>query len=113
MRPLLLLVLAATACQQAAVDRPPMTRSKIEFGQQLAGKHCSGCHATGRSGPSPHPDAPVFRELGTIYRPEALSESLVEGIMTGHPDMPVFVFGADDADALVAYLTNLQGADQP
>lgn len=33
-----------------------------------------------------------------------LAEALAEGIMTGHPDMPVFTFTARQADQIIAYL---------
>ncbi len=102
------ILLFAAACQQVSPDRPPMSRADVAEGRELAQKHCSSCHAIGKAGPSVHPEAPPFRELAQSYPPDALAESLIEGIMTGHPDMPVFVFGEKETDALVAYLNSIQ-----
>src|SRR5262249_7203840 len=54
------------------------------------------CHAVGRTGASPHPAAPPFRTLSRKYKIEGLAEALAEGLSTGHPDMPEFVFAAED-----------------
>jgi hypothetical protein len=42
------------------------------------------------------------------YPIEDLSESLAEGIISGHPDMPVFVFKPDDVEAIIEYLKSIQ-----
>jgi cytochrome c len=39
---------------------------------------------------------------------EDLAESLVEGLMTGHPDMPEYKFTSESADDFIAYLKSLQ-----
>jgi mono/diheme cytochrome c family protein len=36
-----------------------------------------------------------------------LEEALAEGIVTAHPDMPEFVFSAEEASDIVAYLESL------
>jgi cytochrome c len=108
MRYFLLSFVLIAACQQPPSNSPPMTQKNVEMGESLAKQHCAGCHAIGRSDVSPHPEAPAFRDLAQSYPPEALAESLSEGIMTGHPDMPVFVFGENETDALVAYLKSIQ-----
>ena len=69
---------------------------------------CAGCHAVGRTGASPHADAPPFRLLGRRYPIEALEEALGEGLVSGHPDMPEFKFSAADVGAVVAYLNAIQ-----
>ena len=46
------------------------------------------------------------------YQPEDLSESLAEGISSGHADMPEFVFQRSDIEAIVAYLNMLAQAAQ-
>jgi mono/diheme cytochrome c family protein len=38
-------------------------------------------------------------------------EALVEGIATGHSEMPEFQFTPVDASAIVAYLKSLEEAD--
>jgi hypothetical protein len=42
------------------------------------------------------------------YPIEGLAEALAEGIFVGHPDMPEFVFEADEVGAILAYLASIQ-----
>ena len=95
---LALAVTAANAAETAAVRR----------GESLVAKDCSRCHATGRTGESRHPEAPLFRHLGRRYPIESLEEALGEGIISGHPDMPEFRFAANDVGAIIAYLKSIQ-----
>ena len=80
-------------------------------GEALVKENCSRCHAIGKEGESPHPPAPPFRTLSSKYPVEDLAESLAEGIMSGHPDMPIFVFSPTDVEAIIDYLQSIQ--DQP
>jgi mono/diheme cytochrome c family protein len=70
--------------------------------------NCSRCHAIGTEGDSPHPEAPSFRTLSSKYPVEDLAESLAEGIVSGHPDMPIFVFDPRDVAAIIQYLRSIQ-----
>ena len=76
-------------------------------GAAILQEKCSRCHATGSSDKSRHADAPPFREVVTRYPVETLAEALGEGIITGHPDMPVFVFEPEDIDGILSYLSTL------
>jgi mono/diheme cytochrome c family protein len=38
-----------------------------------------------------------------------LEEALAEGISTGHPDMPEFIFEPDQIEAILAYIGSLKG----
>lgn len=80
----------------------------IAAGRVLVETHCSRCHATGDAGESPLAAAPRFRDLHFLYDVAFLSEALVEGIATAHPDMPQFVFDPGDAEAIIAYLKSLE-----
>jgi mono/diheme cytochrome c family protein len=80
----------------------------IAAGRKLVEDNCSRCHAIGVTGDSPLAKAPPFREVVTRYPPETLGEALVEGIVTGHNEMPEFVFEADQATAIIAYLDSLK-----
>jgi mono/diheme cytochrome c family protein len=91
------------ACASHAPDA-----SREERGLALAEQHCSTCHAVGRAGDSPAPEAPPFRRLSENYRVDSLEEALAEGISVGHPAMPQFQFAPEDVDALVAYLQSIQ-----
>jgi mono/diheme cytochrome c family protein len=81
-------------------------------GESLVRENCARCHAIGAEGDSPHKEAPPFRTLSAKYPVEDLAESLAEGIMSGHPDMPVFVFGPQDVKAVIDYLESIQ-EEQP
>lgn len=82
--------------------------SPVEVGELIADSHCARCHAVGRTGDSPHPDAKPFRRLSENYPVGDLAESFAEGIIVGHPDMPMFVLGPHEIDALIAYLESIQ-----
>ncbi len=79
-----------------------------EKGEALVTKNCARCHATSAKGESPHKQAPPFRSVVTRYPLENLAEALAEGIVSGHPDMPEFVFQPDEIDAILAYLDKLK-----
>ncbi len=81
---------------------------ELKHGEELLTRNCATCHAVGRSGESPNKTAPAFRTLGQRYPIELLEESLGEGIMSGHPDMPEFSFDAGDVGAIIAYLKSIQ-----
>lgn len=78
-------------------------------GRALAARMCSRCHAIGRTGPSPHSAAPAFRTLSRRVDLDSLANRLREGLISGHPDMPMFRFAREDARALIAYLRSIQG----
>lgn len=80
----------------------------IRQGQALLATHCSRCHAIGLTGDSPDRQAPAFRDLGDKYPVEWLAEALAEGLSTGHPDMPEFVFEPGEINAILAYLRAIQ-----
>lgn len=82
--------------------------SKIKVGKLIAETRCAKCHATGVSGESPHPDAKPFRYLSDNYPVRNLEEALAEGIVVGHPDMPMFVLSPYEIDSLITYLESIQ-----
>ncbi len=98
-------LLLATALHPAGAAGGP---DQLKRGEALLRHDCSGCHAIGRTGESPRQGAPAFRTLSHRYPIESLEESLAEGIMSGHPDMPEFAFDADDVGAIIAYLNSIQ-----
>ena len=82
-------------------------------GEVLVRENCGSCHAVGAQGESPNPQAPAFRTLSEKYPVESLAESLAEGIVSGHPEMPIFVFKAHDVDAIISYLEEIQVVQDP
>ena len=99
-------VLAATCV--LAVASPARAADDPKRGEELLRRDCGPCHAVGKTGDSPRKEAPAFRTLSQRYPIEQLEESLGEGIMSGHPDMPEFSFDADDVGAIIAYLKSIQ-----
>jgi mono/diheme cytochrome c family protein len=79
----------------------------IARGKALVEERCARCHAIGADDKSPHEKAPPFREVVEIYPTEDLAEALAEGIVSGHPDMPVFKFEPPDIEAFLGYLNSL------
>src|ERR1041384_2511870 len=80
---------------RTAYAAPAEDEQQIKRGAQLLQQKCAPCHAVGKTGDSPRQEAPPFRTLSQRYPIESLEESLGEGIMSGHPDMPEFSFDAD------------------
>jgi mono/diheme cytochrome c family protein len=74
---------------------------------------CSGCHAIGAVGESPETAAPPFRVVVQRYAPEDLEESLAEGIVTGHPEMPQVQFDPAAIADVIAYLDALKLVTEP
>jgi cytochrome c len=108
-------------CQLALLALPlvvvnPATAAEKDLtakGEALVRENCSRCHAIGKEGDSPHPQAPPFRTLSNEYPIENLAESLAEGIVSGHPDMPIFVFSPQNVAAIINYLQSVQPSPQP
>ena len=96
--------LVLSGCVAMAQDNAAIKRR----GETLLASNCSRCHAIGRTGASSHRQAPPFRTLGHRYPIETLAEALAEGLYTGHPDMPEFVFEIRDVAAILAYLQSIQ-----
>ena len=69
----------ATAHPQAA------EKTLVNKGKVLVEQNCSRCHAIGKEGDSPHPQAPPLRTLSRKYPIEDLADSLAEGICLGPP----------------------------
>ncbi len=82
--------------------------AQVAHGRALVETNCARCHAIGLDDESTHPEAPAFRTLSERYPLDALEEAFVEGITTGHPDMPEFVATPDQIGAIISFLDTLQ-----
>ena len=98
---LLLFSASVVAAENDAADDP------VAAGRVLVETYCAACHNIETEGDSPHDQAPPFRTLHERYELEWLEEGLVEGLVSGHPDMPEFEFDPRQAQAIVAYLKSL------
>jgi cytochrome c len=99
---------ASTIVLGLTTDATAAEKNLVNKGEVLVKQNCSRCHAIGKEGDSPHPQAPPLRTLSRKYPIEDIAESLAEGIVSGHPDMPVFVFDPNDVEAIVQYLESIQ-----
>jgi cytochrome c len=79
----------------------------LEAGKALAEKHCGTCHAVGPVGDSRLPAAPPLRDVANRYSVWNLEEALAEGIVTGHAEMPQFVFKPVEITNLLSYMETL------
>jgi mono/diheme cytochrome c family protein len=80
----------------------------LSAGKQLATARCSRCHAVGRTGDSPNPRSPRFRDLGARFPFDGLREALMQGMIVGHPEMPIQHLTPVESGDLIAYLQSLQ-----
>lgn len=108
--PLLVVILALPPIAKAA------TPDKVELlatGKKLLAEKCAQCHAITRTDASPLQTAPPFRDLAGKYPLEQLEEALAEGIVTGHSEMPEFVFSPDEIAAILGYIESISAPATP
>ncbi len=105
--------LAAALLIGFAAPAEAVEKDMTAKGEVLVKENCARCHAIGKEGDSPHEDATPFRTLSSKYPVGDLAESLTEGIVSGHPDMPIFAFNAHDVEAIIQYLESIQDSPSP
>jgi len=98
----------ALAALAMCVTSAQAQRSPESRGEDLVSRHCAMCHAIGRSGTSPDSKAPPLRALGQRVPLESLESPLGRGVLSGHPEMPEFVFPQQDVAAILRYLRSIQ-----
>jgi mono/diheme cytochrome c family protein len=104
--PLIIRIVLAALC--LSLVAPALAEDDpIAVGRVLIETYCSGCHSIETIGDSPYEGAPPFRSLHDRYDLDWLEEGLVEGLVSGHPDMPEFEFDPLQAEAIVSYLKAL------
>ena len=99
---------SATAALLIVAGLATATSQDAKSGLAILEQNCMRCHAVGPEGRSPHAEAPMFSEIANRYEPELLAEALAEGIVTGHPDMPEFVYSSDEIEDIIAFLNTLR-----
>lgn len=104
----ILVALALTAVVVASGGAQAEESAVVSKGRALLEANCAKCHAIGTEGESKHKEAPPFRVVVTRYPPDNLAEALAEGLISGHPDMPEFVFEPDEVEAITTYLATLK-----
>jgi mono/diheme cytochrome c family protein len=101
------LAVVLAACATEPPPPAPLSAS-AQRGGALAEQLCAVCHAVGRTGESTFESAPPFRRLSWNYPIADLEEALAEGVLVGHPAMPQFRLEPQEADDLLAYLSEIQ-----
>ena len=96
----------------AGSNAAALTDALLAKGRALLQANCARCHAIGADDVSKHKEAPPFRVVVTRYPPDNLAEALAEGLVSGHPDMPEFVFQPDEVEAITAYLSSLKSQNK-
>ena len=79
----------------------------VQRGKALVLQNCSGCHAIGLDGESPHRTAPPFRDLSQRFPIDALEEAFIGSIDTGHPGMPVFDASQQQINDIIGYIASV------
>jgi mono/diheme cytochrome c family protein len=100
--------MAATVAALFLAALPASASELVDQGQDLAQRLCASCHAIGRGERSPIASAPAFRRIEPRVDLEQMVERLQDGLIAGHPEMPVFILKDDEARALVAYMKSLR-----
>ncbi|MBI3677442.1 MAG: cytochrome c [Proteobacteria bacterium] len=103
---LLVVAIASAGCTHTGIANKD--HDAVADGKLVAQNECSRCHAIDQEGANPRADAPLFRQILSRYRSDALEDELVEGIKLGHPDMPQFKLNPRAVDDLIAYLRSIQ-----
>lgn len=92
---------------------PAQAQDPVVQGRQIVEEFCGPCHATGKTGASPHADAPPFRTLARSFDLDRFPQLLERGISSNHPDMPEFKFNEASARAVRDYLRTVQAEPKP
>jgi mono/diheme cytochrome c family protein len=109
--PIRLFAVFAIALSLSAGQGSTDDKNLAAEGKALAQKHCARCHAVDKNDQSKLPKAPPFRSFAMKWPLESLEEALAEGIVTGHPDMPVFQFKPNQIAGLIEHLHEI--SDKP
>lgn len=92
----------------ASPQAAPAQGGLASLGRDIAQQLCATCHAIGSAERSPLPNAPAFRHIEPRVDLSELTQKLQEGIVAGHPEMPVFKLTETEARALVSYMRSIQ-----
>ena len=103
------LAIGVSACQPL----PPAgsSASADHDGLAFAQASCGGCHAVGRFGASPNPNAPPF--AGIINQRGLTAETLSTWLRDAHnyPEEMEFYLEGPEVEGLVAYMLTLRDAN--
>jgi mono/diheme cytochrome c family protein len=90
-----------------AMASPAQTQTAdAAAGEAYAEQVCAQCHAIHRTGLSPEPAAPPFRNVAAT--PGITETALRVWLSTSHPTMPNIVVEPQDMDNVIAYISTLK-----
>jgi mono/diheme cytochrome c family protein len=75
-------------------------------GAAYAQQVCAKCHAIDRTGISPEPTAPPFKDVANT--PGMTATALAISLTTAHRTMPNIVLDRQELDNIIAYITSLK-----
>ncbi|MEA2872435.1 MAG: cytochrome c [Hyphomicrobiales bacterium] len=114
MKPIEILLTRSRQCVWVAVflnaalsAATAQTSPTVQRGLNFALANCARCHSIDKISPSPFGLAPPFRDLHLRYPVENLAESLAEGIVTSHQNMPEFRLDPGQVGDFIAFLKSL------
>jgi mono/diheme cytochrome c family protein len=113
--PLMLIMLAATACVAPPPQAPASSIGAAETGNPALGlryaqQSCASCHAVAAGQSlSPNPSAPAFDTVANT--PGMTGIALNVWLHTPHPSMPNLIVDSDRIDDLSAYLATLKRSE--
>jgi mono/diheme cytochrome c family protein len=104
------LAIGLAGCQLPPSSSPPNPVVPTA-GLAFAEASCGGCHAVGRYGASPYPNAPPF--AGIVNQPGLTAETLSSWLRDAHnyPEEMEFYLEGREVDDLVAYMITLRDAE--
>ncbi len=101
-------LIVACAEQSPEPDFETPVEELMGQGEAMVENLCAECHAIRADDASAHPAAPPLRVLSKRVNLEDLRAPLMEGIVTGHPDMPEWAFEPHHVGALLYHLEQIQ-----
>lgn len=104
MRLFLLSIAATAALTGAASAQQPDPR----VGRALVTRNCAPCHAVNRTGASPNPAAPPFRDLKQRRPGINIIDVVLLAWSRPHREMPDFSFDTGTSREILGYIEALQ-----
>ena len=77
-----------------------------KLGAAYAKRVCAKCHAIDRTGISPEPTAPSFKDVANT--PGMTGTALTVWLTTSHPTMPNIIVEPHDMDNVIAFILSLK-----
>ena len=103
-----LMAILATALTLEAASAAEVFSPAAQRGLTFVRANCASCHAIDKFSESPLKIAPPLRTLHVKYPVETLRRPLTDGVVTGHPTMPVFRLDPGQVTDVITYLKTLE-----